>query len=422
VYDTNLNYVTVTGDTVELIILEEGFTYTYADGWTSETNAAELDDRAELLSEAPRIHMSCSQGDYLAYSAHTLNGNGNLTAFVSPTLDFSGMDSAKLTFWFINKAWSNDFDSVYLLFRIDGGDWNSVYAIESAHDNWTEVTVDLPTEALTSGVQIGFRMCDGYGYGVGIDDILLTAKPGAAPANENETQFLTWTDGEVETSIGANNLDFTAVIRFTAEDLANYDGKQLKKVSFCVNETSTLTSYTAKVWTGGSIVNDVYDTGTLVAEKSGSNAAEGWNEVELDTAVTIDSSEELWIGVNCVEYTGYPLSVSNNEAISGKSDIAYIDNSGWQTLADSSYNYAWCIRGILGEDDTAEISYTLCDSYGDGWNTNAIKIIDTDDGSEVATLTLTSGNEATGRLTLLSAKPISLSGLRAIIPMNVHLS
>ena len=214
VYDTNLNYVTVTGDIVELIILEEGFTYNVMpDGWTSETSGSgSWTIEQNYYPNHQDSSVPAHSGNYLAYMGHTTAEN--FTYLVSPTLDLSGMDSAKLNFWFINKAWSNDFDSVYLLFRIDGGDWNSVYAIESAHDNWTEVTVDLPTEALTSGVQIGFRMCDGYGYGVGIDDILLTAKPGAATA---VTNYDLWVGGTQVTSANTSGVLGDSTVVFDAE-------------------------------------------------------------------------------------------------------------------------------------------------------------------------------------------------------------
>jgi len=58
------------------------------------------------------------------------------------------------------------------------------------------------------------------------------------------------------------------------------------------------------------------------------------------------------------------------------------------------------VTEICAPEDQALISYELTDSYGDGWNGNAINVVHHNSGKVIATLTIASGASATGTVAL----------------------
>ena len=108
-------------------------------------------------------------GNYNALINH--NNANDVTYLVTPSMDLSSMTDVKINLWYINRAWGSDVDYFGVYYRVDGGVWNDLFNTTTAHGSWTELTETLPAEALASNCQIGFRMVDKWGYGVGIDDI-----------------------------------------------------------------------------------------------------------------------------------------------------------------------------------------------------------------------------------------------------------
>lgn len=137
-------------------------------GWTSEGAAS----------------WSVGTGDYTsATGAHggTYNAKINhstsdaVTYFVSPVIDLSAYTNAKLSCWYVNRSWSGDIDGFGVYYRLGNGEWNELFSTTAAHSSWTQLSqLALPSE---SNVQLGFKFTDGYGYGVGLDDILIEGNP-----------------------------------------------------------------------------------------------------------------------------------------------------------------------------------------------------------------------------------------------------
>ncbi len=108
-------------------------------------------------------------GMFNALITHTSRGNS--TYLVSPVIDLSAAQQATLSFSFINRDWAGDIDSLYVLYRVNGGAWQMLYHTAEAHETWTSVTI--PLAGLADNYQIAFKMCDDYGYGIGIDDVTI---------------------------------------------------------------------------------------------------------------------------------------------------------------------------------------------------------------------------------------------------------
>ena len=110
-------------------------------------------------------------GNYNAKITHTARGNE--TWLISPMMNLANMDVVYMNFWYINREWGGDIDELGVYYRIDGGQWHGLWTTNEAHETWTEQQVILFDYA--DNFQIGFKMKDGYGYGVGLDDIEITA-------------------------------------------------------------------------------------------------------------------------------------------------------------------------------------------------------------------------------------------------------
>ncbi len=107
------------------------------------------------------------QGSQNALITHS--STGNVTKFVSPVLD-GVEDGVILMFAYVMRSWAGDIDElrVYSRSAADSA-WQQVAEYTTAADSWTQANLTIPGTVY----QIAFEMTDGYGYGVGIDNVVL---------------------------------------------------------------------------------------------------------------------------------------------------------------------------------------------------------------------------------------------------------
>ena len=149
------------------------------------------------------------------------------------------------------------------------------------------------------------------------------AAEAAEPDPTTDPVVLTWTDGSYISSFGENGKSFIAAARFTPDELEAYNFWTLDRVVFAVsdNQVSGISAYTVKVWKCGELVLGAYDPGVLVCsqEMSGPPALDenGWATVELDSPVTVEGNEELWIGIEFTDYGDecYPIKVASISSV-----------------------------------------------------------------------------------------------------------
>ena len=84
--------------------------------------------------------------------------------------------------------------------------------------------------------------------------------------------------------------------------------------------------------------------------------------------------------------------MSTNVPASGEISVA--EGAAVKVTPSVGYHF----ESFTAEVAPATIRYTLQDSYGDGWNANAIRVIDDDTGSLITNLTLSTGSSETGSL------------------------
>ena len=107
------------------------------------------------------------QGSQNALITH--NTTGNVTKFVSPVLD-GVEDGVILMFAYVMRQWSSDIDElrVYTRSAADSA-WQQVAEYTAAAESWTPVNLAIPGTVY----QVAFEYTDNYGYGVGIDNVVL---------------------------------------------------------------------------------------------------------------------------------------------------------------------------------------------------------------------------------------------------------
>ena len=244
-------------------------------------------------------------GTYNALIKHSTTGD--VTKLITPTIDLSSVTSATLSFMHVQRSWAGDIDELRVYYRTSStGTWTQLVEYTGAVASWTtEEDIALPNTSAT--YQLAFEHTDNYGYGVGVDNVIISAPP-ACP---KPTNLAATTDGE----------------------------------------TATIT------WDG--------------------TAANGFIIDINGTPVTGQTSPYTF---------NVELSTTYNVTVTADCDAA-----GTSESVSTSFTTPDCIGGRV-------IEYTLNDSYGDGWNGNAIQVVEGCD--IIATLTIENGYSETGTLTL----------------------
>ncbi len=180
---------------------------------------------------------------------------------------------------------------------------------------------------------------------------------------DSTQEDIMWSTTTLSTRIGTNGAaDFIGTVRFTPTELASFDGRYLTSVTFVPGEAQSVCTYSIVVWQGGSQTDDTtFNEGTMVVnqEITAPLTTNALNTVPLDTALLIDVTQELWIGIRCNTTAGYPLGASNNGGVPGMGELLYIDNE-WETLTNSNLtDYNWLIIGHLQNPENLVTSYNL---------------------------------------------------------------
>lgn len=185
-----------------------------------------------------------------------------------------------------------------------------------------------------------------------------------ADSGERSSNWLSWAQNtDIYHMIGFNNsVQYYAMQRFTTSDLAPYNGMQLTQVRFLPSNVAsepTSATYTVVVYTGGSYEGYyLYNSpGTLRCSQVVNDITYGhWKTVVLNTPITINSSQELWIGVYVQATQGYAMSHDDATPVSGKGDL--MGYNGYWGLPDDFLTdpeiHNWNVAGCVTDGVTEE--------------------------------------------------------------------
>jgi hypothetical protein len=162
-------------------------------------------------------------------------------------------------------------------------------------------------------------------------------KPPAGPFE----YLLSWDKSEPATLIGTGSIaQYDIAARWTPEMLANYSGYEIIQVA--IPPTEPTCEYSIRIWTDTNAANLIY-------EQLVENLQIGqWNYIDLDSAILIDPSMELWVGYHVNSTTGYPVACDQGPAVNGFGNMMFWEGE-WQTLLDINpeLNYNWSLRVYL---------------------------------------------------------------------------
>jgi hypothetical protein len=169
--------------------------------------------------------------------------------------------------------------------------------------------------------------------------------------------------------------DFGVYHRFTQDDLATINGGTLTQIVFVPSRLSWYTefghTFTIQIYKGGAWGEvGTRNPGTLFVSQELNNnnlLANQENTITLEPPVTIDASQELWIGYFC---TNIDSIQGDNSAgwdagprKEGFGNITFYQNQ-WQTLYEiaQSADYNWCIKGKVQTIDGATVNIFFNDN------------------------------------------------------------
>ena len=148
-----------------------------------------------------------------------------------------------------------------------------------------------------------------------------------------------------------------------------------------------------------SVSNVTDHSATVTWTPFGSETA--W-QYTMDDGITWNDFANAPVGTTTKSYTFTELDAATGYTVKIR---AYCSDSD-QSEASPEVSF---YTDICGDDEMCEISYSLSDSYGDGWNDAAINVVDVETGRVLAALTMERDvSNITGTLQVCDGREISL--------------
>jgi Carboxypeptidase regulatory-like domain/FlgD Ig-like domain/MAM domain, meprin/A5/mu len=336
-------------------------------GWSQEYIAGDNDwlyqnGGAGTPGNPPAAHTS----SFNAAFVHSTTGNS--TKLITTELNLGTANDGLLTFWHTQANWVGDQDELHIYYRnSQGGAWNLIDSFIEDTPNWTERTVVLPNPSTT--YQVAFEGLDGFGYGVCIDDVMITGNPtvydndlagmvisGNVIVNAGNTETY-----EVEVkNVGNNTQDSYTVKLFKSngEELSSLDVTQ----AILPNESITHNL----VW---NVDNDepagivgIYGEVILVGDENTANDATNTLEVEVFPQGIL----ELTVGEGTIQTNRTPIRFqymnSLSEMLYFPDEMSNLTGNIVELTFYSNFLHEWSNENVqiwLGETNLTNLT--------DGW-------------------------------------------------------
>jgi len=172
-YGDNVEFKTLCGVVTNFPFTEDFEAGSLPDCWRNEhvTNTQDWDyDNGGHSGNPANAH----SGNYNALFYHQ-STTANVTKLVTPALDFTGVSSANLKFWHVQKEWSPDQDELRIYYKNSAtANWTLLAEYTDEVADWTERNINLPN--LSSEYYVAFEATGKYGYGVGLDDVEISVQ------------------------------------------------------------------------------------------------------------------------------------------------------------------------------------------------------------------------------------------------------
>ncbi len=143
------------------------------EGWTQENIVNDLDWVVQTGGYSGNPEFA-NNGEYNA-CLYESGSNGTTTRLISPVFNIT--QGAVLTFAHTQAVWAGDQDNLTLLYRnTPGGTWTQIQTWTEDISAWQSENFVLPNASTT--YQLAFEGLVAYGYGVCLDDIIVSGEAG----------------------------------------------------------------------------------------------------------------------------------------------------------------------------------------------------------------------------------------------------
>ena len=134
-----------------------------------------------------------------------------------------------------------------------------------------------------------------------------------------------------------------------------------------------------------------------------------WNAGGDETSWNVEYKEKTdfdWISAGTATSTSYLLNnLSMATEYQARVQGVYANGlSGWALVSFTTDNDP---AELCEPEEMGEISYSMSDSYGDGWNGASIQIVDAETDLVITTLTISSGSSASGTVSLCYGRTVN---------------
>ena len=165
-----------------------------------------------------------------------------------------------------------------------------------------------------------------------------------------DQQRLDWGTEDPSFGVGyGSDYNVTLLHRYCDTDLVAFHGLSLVSIDFYAY--SSVNTYKAVVYKGGSYDGIVFNPGTLVLSQDinlNTVTANSWNTVTLNTPVEIDASQELWFGIYLeAPASTYTMPVCQVSAPDKGNIYGRHSNNSvvWDNYSEGLYSF--CLAGIV---------------------------------------------------------------------------
>ena len=111
-----------------------------------------------------------------SFNARFYNSAGDTSKLITPELNLGNANPGELTFWHTQAVWAGDQDELKVYYKTSAaGAWELLEYYTESITEWTERIITLPNPSTT--YYVAFEGIGQYGYGVCIDDVLITGNP-----------------------------------------------------------------------------------------------------------------------------------------------------------------------------------------------------------------------------------------------------
>lgn len=166
---------------------------------------------------------TAATGSYNALYYTSYDGRSETAWLITPKMNLTDMTDVKLSFNYCNPEWGGGLYELKVNYRVDGGEWQLLETYNTDQSSWKLETITL--SGMAAKYQIGFSITgyeNNYGYGVGIDDVMVYSEWADVATNVTEescqlTDLTAGTTYDVRVKGNCNN-DYSVVTTFTTID------------------------------------------------------------------------------------------------------------------------------------------------------------------------------------------------------------